>query len=64
MKSGPEPDPDDGWDSEAPDPVAPPDLEVDVTEPTILAELYGPNGDVIAYLVDRRPIPFGYTRGE
>lgn len=35
-------------------------LEVVVTEPELLATLLGPDGEVIAALYDRRPVPFGF----
>lgn len=56
-------DPDeDDWEPDPwyPDPVTPPDLSVDIEDPVPIGELYGPNGDVIATLLDRRPIPFGF----
>jgi hypothetical protein len=39
----PWPDPADDWDDDDPAPTAPYDLEIDITEPVILGELYGPN---------------------
>jgi hypothetical protein len=59
----PAPDPDDDSDLEAPEACDPPQIEVEISEPLVLNELYGPNGGVIAYLVDRRQIPFGFQPG-
>lgn len=38
----------------------PPRLEVDVTEPRVVAELYGPDGEVILVVMDRGWVPFGF----
>lgn len=37
-----------------------PHLEVDVTEPRVVAELYGPDGEVILVVMDRGWVPFGF----
>lgn len=57
------PDEDDDW--EADDGTYPsdaPSLEVEIEGPEILGYLYGPTGDIIATLLDRPQIPFGFTR--
>lgn len=38
-----------------------PALTVEITEPKVLAYLYGPDGAPIATLLDRPIVPFGFT---
>lgn len=39
-----------------------PECTVEVTEPEVLGYLLGPDGEPIATLLDRRVVPFGFTR--
>lgn len=41
-----------------------PHLEVEVTEPRVVAELYGPDGQVILVIMDRGWVPFGFQPPE
>lgn len=46
----------DGWPSGSPD--------VTETDNPVIATLYGPDGDVLIELHERRTVPFGFQRGE
>lgn len=48
------------WEDEDATPLEPPALEVDITDPRIVAELYAPDGTVLATFLDRPAVPFGY----
>lgn len=48
------------WEDEPDTPLEPPALEVDITDPRIVAELYHPDGTVLVTLLDRPAVPFGY----
>lgn len=45
-------------------PYAAPALEVDITDPEVIGVLYGPDGEPMFDLLDRRPIPFGFQPPE
>lgn len=51
---------DDDWAPDKFDPVAPPELTVEVTDPAVLGYLYGPRGEVLCTLLDRPVVPFGF----
>lgn len=56
------PDSEDDWLEDEPPGLAA--LEVHVTDPEILATLLGPDGEPLAYLLDRRQVPFGFQLPE
>lgn len=44
-------------------PTEPASPEVDISDPRIIAELLGPDGEPLAFLLDRPAVPFGYQPG-
>jgi hypothetical protein len=50
-------------DDEPDDDIEAPELVVEITEPTAVGRLFGPDGRVLATLYDRRIVPFGFVSG-
>jgi hypothetical protein len=48
------------WEEDDDTPSDPPAVEVDITDPRIVAELFAPDGSVLLTLLDRPAVPFGY----
>lgn len=47
------------WDDTEPG-IEPPDLTVEISEPTVIATLHDVNGEPLIELMDREIIEFGY----